>query len=152
MITGMAWRRHDEQLPISGPDDLAVRQRQPDRRVGVIVEALLEDGDGRPALAQRGNAGRMIGMAVCDEDAHQRPRVERRRDGIEVRRDAGACIDQGRLCAIKEPGVVACARVRTRIIGGEEKRREAHGRSIRRSLSGGGKRLVPGPDIQEERI
>ena len=58
----------------------------------------------------------MIGVPVRHEDARERTPGERPGHGIDVRRIADSRVDQRRDLPVEEPGVVAPARQRTRIV------------------------------------
>ena len=64
----------------------------------------------------------MIGMAVRDEHANERPAREGAVDRRDVRAEADARIDERGPGAVDEPGVVAPAGHRARIAGRDEQR------------------------------
>ena len=117
MIVGMSWRVQNRHHFVTGAKTIAVAERRPALVAGFRPLAGVEI---RPARAQRRHAAGVIAVSVRHEHARERPAAERLRDRVDVFRRADARVDERRLGAVEEPGVVAGARQRSGIRGGDE--------------------------------
>jgi len=122
MVGRMSWCRNRAKHAVAGGNRRAVGGEL--LTIARRHTILADDDCLRPSREQRGHARHVIEVIVRDQDPRERRRVERCGHGVDVGREADACVDERRLAAAQKPGVVPG---RSRPLGGVPCRNQLRG-------------------------